>query len=85
MSMQMETTQVSSAGHVPEDIFQRGLALSVGRGGRTDLIEAHACFNVAALRGNSAAVGRREEIARELDRAEIARALRAARELIARH
>jgi len=63
-----------------EDLFQRGIAFATGRAGKIDLIEAHKWFNLAAAKGKTAAAARREEIATEMSREEIAEALRAARE-----
>jgi uncharacterized protein len=82
MSLQIET---SSAGEVPHDFFQLGLAYSTGREGPVDLIEAHKWFNIAAARGDRMAAQHREELASEMSREEIAAALRAAREWISRH
>jgi hypothetical protein len=70
---------------MPESFFERGLALSVGKAGRLDLIEAHKWFNIAAARGDRVAARHREEVASEMSREEIAAALRAAREWISRH
>ena len=68
--------------HSIEDLFQRGIAFATGREGKIDLIEAHKWFNLAASKGKTAAAERREEIATEMSREEIAEALRAAREWI---
>lgn len=68
-----------------DELFQRGVALAAGRAGEVDLVEAHKCFNIAAAAGDSGAARRREEIAAEMSRDEIAEALRAAREWLARH
>jgi TPR repeat protein len=82
MSMQFETVAI---GDMPESFFELGLALSTGREGRVDLVEAHKWFNIAAARGDRVAAERREEIAGEMSREEIAAALRAAREWIRLH
>ena len=82
MSLNIET---QASGDIPESFFERGLAYSTGREGQTDLIEAHKWFNIAAARGDQAAARHREELACEMSRAEIAAALRAAREWISRH
>jgi hypothetical protein len=63
-----------------DDLFQRGINFATGRSGKIDLIEAHKWFNLAAARGKASAADRREEIASEMSHAEIAEALRAARE-----
>jgi TPR repeat protein len=83
MSMQMEMSVAASA--MPEGFFERGLACSIGRGAAVDLIEAHKWFNIAASRGDRMAARRREELAKEMSREEIAAALRAAREWISCH
>ena len=76
--------QIGVANEIPESFFERGLALSVGKSGRVDLIEAHKWFNIAAARGDRVAARHREEVASEMTREEIAAALRAAREWISR-
>ena len=67
-----------------EDMVQRGIAFSSGRAGPVDYVEAHKCFNLAAARGDRAAIRRREEIASEMSRVQIAEALRSAREWLSR-
>lgn len=82
MSTQAE---MASVGGTPENFFERGLALSIGRAGQVDLVEAHKWFNIAAARGDRAAARHREELATEMSREEIAAALRSAREWISHH
>ena len=82
VSMHIET---STIGDVPQSFFELGLACSTGREGQVDLVEAHKWFNIAAARGDRVAAERREEIAGEMSREEIAAALRAAREWISLH
>ena len=77
--------QEYAAAETPEHLFQLGLAVSTGTGGRMDLIEAHKWFNIAAARGDKVAALHREEVASEMTREEIAAALRAAREWMQRH
>ena len=79
MSAQGQMTDIG------ENFFERGLALSAGKTGQVDLIEAHKWFNIAAARGDCAAARHREEVASEMSREQIAAALRAAREWISRH
>jgi uncharacterized protein len=74
-----------SAADLPANPFERGIYLSAGRGGQVDLIEAHKWFNIAAAHGDRAAAQRRDELAGEMSREEVATALRAAREWITRH
>jgi TPR repeat protein len=72
-------------GEMAQSFFERGLAYSVGRDGQVDLVEAHKWFNIAAAQGDRKAALHREELAEEMSRAEIAAALKAAREWISRH
>ena len=81
----MIETHAGVAGELPQNFFELGLACSTGREGRVDLIEAHKWFNIAAARGDRSAAQHREELAAEMSRQEIAAALKAAREWIARH
>jgi TPR repeat protein len=69
----------------PEAIFELGLLCATGRGGLTDVIAAHKWFNIAAFRGMTAAKARREEIASEMTREQIAAAQRAARDWLQRN
>ena len=69
----------------PEAIFELGLLCATGRAGIIDVIEAHKWFNIAAFRGYDAAKARREEIAAEMSREEIAAAQHAARDWLQRH
>lgn len=82
MSVQVQTEMTE---WMPQSFFERGLACSTGREGQIDLVEAHKWFNLAAARGDQIAVKRREELASEMSRDEIAQALKAAREWIAHH
>ena len=58
---------------------------SAGRDVELDLIAAHKWFNLAALRGNEEAKVYRMEVARDLSRAEVAKAQRMARHWLAAH
>ena len=82
MSFEINT---AVAGEAPVSFFAMGLACSTGHGADVDLIEAHKWFNIAAARGDRVAAQHREELAIEMSREQIAAALRAAREWIARH
>ncbi len=83
--MSMQQVETITAGAVPLSFYELGLVYSTGREGQVDLIEAHKWFNIAAARGDRVAAERREELAGEMSRAEIAAALRAAREWISLH
>ena len=75
----------ASLGGGADALFQLGLMYSAGRDVELDLIAAHKWFNLAALRGNEEAKVYRMEIARDLTRAEIAKAQRMARQWLAAH
>ena len=85
-----ETAPIGGAKSTMQDIqaatlLNRGLECSIGRNGKSDLIDAHKWFNLAALKGNSEAQRYRQEIAQEMESAEIAEAQRAAREWLRTH
>ena len=65
--------------------FQLGLSHSIGDNGEPDLIAAHKWFNLAAMKGNSAAAVRRQELTCEMSSAEVSKAQRQAREWIRLH
>lgn len=69
----------------PETLLDLGLRYCAGREVPLDMIEAHKWFNIAALRGNDAAKQYRQEISREMSRADIGQAQRRAREWLALH
>lgn len=68
-----------------EDLFELGMMYSAGIDVEPNFVEAHKWFNLAAIRGNSAAASYRQEIAREMNAADVATAQRAAREWLTRH
>lgn len=68
-----------------EGLYELGLIYATGRNGPADLVSAHKWFNIAAFRGCEAAKFRREELAAEMDRDQIALAQRAARAWITSH
>ena len=63
-------------------LFELGMMYSVGRDMPVDLIAAHKWFNLAAIKGNLAAIRLRREIASQMSDAEIATAQRAARDWV---
>jgi len=68
-----------------EILFELGLVHATGRDGEQDMIAAHKWFNLAAYKGMDTARARREEIAVDMTREEIAQAQREAREWITTH
>ena len=74
-----------SVGNNARSLFELGLVYATGRDGNHDMVAAHKWFNIAAFRGLEEAKARREEIAREMTKEQIAKAQRAAREWITQH
>lgn len=68
-----------------DSLYELGLMYCNGRGVGVDLIEAHKWFNLAAMKGNTAAREYRAELSRDLNRAQIADAQRRAREWLQKH
>ena len=66
-------------------MFELGLMYCTGRDMEPDLVTAHKWFNLAALKGNTAARDYRVELAREMSEAQIAAAQKSAREWLAAH
>ena len=79
-----DASGLASSGN-PEVLYELGLMHAAGRDGEEDLITAHKWFNIAAFRGFETAKARREEIAAEMTKAQIAIAQRAAREWLTQH
>ena len=80
----IETGDMAAAGNA-EMLFELGLLYATGRNGEPDIITAHKWFNIAAHRGFGPAKARREELAAEMSRDQIAAAQRAAREWLSVH
>ena len=79
-----EFADMASRGNA-EALLELGLMYATGRNCEPDVISAHKWFNIAAFRGSEAAKARREELAGEMSREQIAQAQRAAREWLTRH
>ena len=73
------------AGANADILFEMGLACATGRDGDMDLVAAHKWFNIAAIKGSPRAGALRAEIAQTMSKAELAAALRDAREWMTRH
>jgi len=70
---------------IRDTLFERGLYWASGRGGVVDLVAAHKWFNLAALKGHTAAVEHRREVAALMTDVEVAMAQRDARAWAAMH
>ena len=66
-------------------LFQMGLLCALGRDGEVDLVAAHMYFNLADRDGVEDAAYHRQEVAGQMTKAELGKALRAAREWLAIH
>lgn len=82
--MGSEYADMASRGSA-EALYELGLMYATGRNCDPDVVSAHKWFNIAAFRGYEAAKVRREELAGEMSREEIAAAQRAAREWLTTH
>ncbi len=82
---EFEQAEMAAGSGAAEALFDLGLAYSTGREVDQDLVNAHKWFNLAALKGNSAAREYRSEIARELSSDQVAEAQRRAREWLQMH
>ena len=80
MEMAMDAAGLGGQSGSAGSLFELGMLYATGRDVATDLVVAHKWFNLAAARGNAAALTRRLEVAREMSCEQIAQAQRLARE-----
>lgn len=83
MDMGIDRFAVAAQCGAPDALFELGIQYATGLDVEADLIAAHKWFNLAAMRGNRAALVHRAELAREMTASQIAQALRLAREWLA--
>ena len=70
-----------AGGQSRADVFcNLGLIYATGRGCPVDLIAAHKWLNIAAIKGSERAASLRSDLARNMTKADLAAALRAARD-----
>lgn len=86
----MEMNAVPASLVIPAEVsaeayYELGLMHASGRAGAVDLVKAQMWFNVAFARGCARAAAHRQELALEMDRDQIASALREARAFLMRH
>ncbi len=74
--------QSAIEGSATDALFELGVMYAAGRDVDTNLVIAHKWFNLAALKGNKAALSYRKEIADEMSKSQIAVAQKLAREYI---
>jgi TPR repeat protein len=85
--IEMETADMAAfkAANNADILFEMGMMYATGRECEIDMIAAHKWFNIAAIKGCSRAAMLRSEVAETMSKAELARALREAREWMTRH
>lgn len=66
-------------------LFELGMMYATGRDCEADMVAAHKWFNIAAIKGSERAVELRRELAAQMSKTDIARALREAREWMTVH
>jgi TPR repeat protein len=66
-------------------LFELGMMYATGRDCETDMVAAHKWFNIAAIKGSTRAAELRRELAVQMSKADIAQALREAREWMTMH
>lgn len=81
----VERAELAAQTGAPDALFELGLLYCTGRDVTPDLVTAHKLFNLAAMRGNRAALEYRLELAREMTREQVAEAQREARDWLTRH
>ncbi|MGV1870317.1 MULTISPECIES: sel1 repeat family protein [Agrobacterium] len=75
-----------AGGQSRADVFcNLGLIYATGRGCPVDLIAAHKWLNIAAIKGSDRAASLRADLARNMNKADLATALRAARDWMTTH
>ncbi|HLP66199.1 MAG TPA: sel1 repeat family protein [Rhizobium sp.] len=83
--MQTSETTFAAADLRPEALRDMGLMYATGRGCAPDLVSAHKWLNIAAIRGCDRAAELRADLARSMTKADLATALREAREWMTMH
>jgi TPR repeat protein len=80
-----DQAELGTQGGSADALFELGMLYATGRDVAADLVVAHKWFNLAAARGNPAALAHRLELAREMSPGQIAEAQRLAREWLSVH
>jgi len=66
-------------------LLELGMMYAVGRDCEVDVVSAHKWFNIAAIKGSERAAELRAELSATMSKAELAHALRDAREWMTEH
>jgi len=85
MVISTEAVEQGAQMGAPDALFELGMLYATGRDVAADLVVAHKWFNLAAARGNGAALAHRVELAREMSCDQIAEAQKLAREWLQTH
>ena len=85
IEMAMDQTGLGAQAGSADALFELGMLYATGRDVVADLVVAHKWFNLAASRGNAAALTRRIELAREMSGEQVAEAQKLAREWLQTH
>ena len=80
-----ETAAMTGGENRAEIFCDMGLMYATGRGCDIDVVQAHKWLNIAAIRGSERAASLRADLARNMTKAELAEALRAARDWMTMH
>ncbi len=80
-----DIVEFAAEGGAPDALLELGLLYASGREAAQDFVTAHKWFNLAALRGNAEARRYRQELSREMTKAQVAKAQKLAREWLSRH
>ena len=80
----VESAELAALTGAPDALFELGMMYCTGRDVEPDLVTAHKWFNLAALRGNAAALEYRKELADEMSQVDVAEAQRRAREWLSK-
>jgi len=81
----LDKAELAAQAATPDALFELGMMYCAGRDVAPDLVTAHKWFNLAAQRGNKAALKYRLELAREMSQVQVADAQKAAREWLTTH
>ncbi|MFZ1773684.1 MAG: sel1 repeat family protein [Rhizobiaceae bacterium] len=76
---------IMGGGAEADILFELGMMHATGRDCAVDMIAAHKWFNIAAIKGSERAAELRAELARSMEKADIVKALREAREWMTIH
>ncbi len=80
-----EATHTATLTDIADVYLQMGVEFSIARGAKPNYIEAHKWFNIACMQGSVEARKYRQEISMEMNKDEIALALKYARDWVKKH